>query len=292
MAHGFNEVPDWFSSENQGAGIAVAQRDLVLLMVDHPGQQANRGLYRIGRNLDAAGNVTAGWTPWIDVPGWFSWENQGADIAVADLFNNGGRDLVVLMVDNAPQQNRGVFRIGHGLDANGNVTGGWTPWIDVPDWFAWENQGAGITVTPRDAQGRCHLVVFMIDNPPGANRGLYRVGRDLAADGTVQGGWSAWTEVPGWFSWENQGGSVATVDLARNGSLDLVTFQIDNAMPTEDAGGQNQAFFRIDKGLSADGAVAAPATDWLGSAALVPVGKSVRRHRDRRDRRHPQAVRT
>jgi hypothetical protein len=270
MAHGFNEVPDWFSSENQGVGIAVVQGDLVLLMVDHPGQQANRGLYRIGRNLDAAGNVTAGWTPWIDVPGWFSWENQGADIAVADLFNNGGRDLVVLMVDNAPQQNRGVYRIGHGLDANGNVTGGWTPWIDVPDWFAWENQGAGITVTPRDAQGRCHLVVFMIDNPPGANRGLYRVGRDLAADGTVQGGWSAWTEVPGWFSWENQGGSVATVDLARNGSLDLVTFQIDNAMPTEDAGGQNQAFFRIDKGLGPDGAVTAPATDWLGVPHWFP----------------------
>ena len=264
MANGFNDIPDWFSSENQGAGVAVAQNDLVVLMVDHPGQQPNRGLYRLGKNLDNTGKVTGAWTPWIDIPDWFSFENQGADIAIADLFNNGGRDLVVLMVDNPPQQNRGLYRIGRGLDGNGAVTGGWTPWIDVPEWFSWENQGAGVAVTPRDAQGKCHLIVFMIDNPPEVNRGLYRIGRDLAADGTVQGGWSAWTDVTGWFSWENQGGGVAAIDLVRNGSLDLVTFQIDNALPTEDAGGKNEAFFRIDKGLPLDGPVQIPATDWLG----------------------------
>ena len=81
MPEGFETVPDWFSDENQGAGIAIAdlgdgQHHLVILMVDNPPQQ-NRGLYRIGRNLDALGRVTGGWTPWIDVPDWFSWENQG-----------------------------------------------------------------------------------------------------------------------------------------------------------------------------------------------------------------------
>ena len=270
MAHGFNDIPDWFSSENQGAGIAVSGTDLFVFMVDHPGQQPNRGLYRLGKNLDPAGAVHGPWTPWIDVPDWFSFENQGADIAVADLFNNGGRDLIVLMVDNPPGQNRGLYRIGRGVDGNGAITGGWTPWIDVPDWFSWENQGAGIAVTPRDRQGKCHLIVFMIDNPPGMNRGVYRIGRDLAADGTVQGGWSDWTDVQGWFSWENQGAGVATIDLARNGSLDLVTFQIDNAMPTEDTGGKNEAFFRIDKGLSLNGAVAEPGTDWLGIPHWFP----------------------
>jgi hypothetical protein len=264
MAHGFFDVPDWFSSDNQGAGIAIAGNDLVVLMVDHPGQRANRGLYRLGRALGAGGDVTGGWTEWIDIPDWFSWDNQGADVAVADLFNNGGRDMIVLMVDNAPQQNQGLYRIGRGLDGQGNVTGGWTPWIAVPDWFSWENQGAGVWVTPRDGQGKCHLIVFMIDDPPTANRGLYRIGRDLAADGTVQGGWSAWTDVAGWFSWDNQGGGIATIDLARNGSLDLVSFQIDNATPSEDAGGKNEGFFRIDTGLSLDGPVAAPGVDWLG----------------------------
>src|ERR687896_452273 len=164
MAADFLPVPDWFSWANQGAGVAVAdlagQQHLVVLMVDD-GPEQNRGVYRLGRGL-AGNGVQGDWTPWIDVPDWFSWANQGADVAVADLSGNGGRDLVVLMVDDGPQQNRGLYRIGRGLGADGTVTS-WTPWIDVPDWFSWQNQGAGIAVTDPDAQGRRDLVVFMID---------------------------------------------------------------------------------------------------------------------------------
>ena len=105
----------------------------------------------------------------------FPTENQGADIAVADLAGNGRRDLIVLMVDNQVGQNRGIYRVGRGLDANGNITGGWTGWIDVPFWFSWENQGAGVAISPPDAQGQRNLVVFMIDNPPGLNQGLYKI---------------------------------------------------------------------------------------------------------------------
>ena len=50
------------------------------------------------------------------------------------------------MIDNPPGQNRGVYQIGRSLDANGNVTGGWTGWIDVPNWFSFENQGGGIAL--------------------------------------------------------------------------------------------------------------------------------------------------
>jgi hypothetical protein len=268
MPPGFTAVPDWFSSENQGAGVAVAnlggQPCLVAIMVDHPGGQPNRGLTRIGRNLDAEANVTGGWSPWIDVPDWFPWENQGADVAAADLTGNSQPDLVVFMIDNPPQQNRGLYRVGRDLDANGNVTGGWSPWIDVPDWFPWENQGGGIALTPRDAQGRQNLVVFMIDNPPGPNAGWYRIGRDIDGDGTVRGGWSAWTPVPGWFSWENQGGGVAVADTQHDGTLDLIVFQIDNATTPPSPTGQNQAFFRIGTGLADTGAVAEWGSDWLG----------------------------
>ena len=48
-----------------GAGVAIAdlsgigKSDLVVLMVDNPTGQ-NRGVYRVGRNLDAAGNPTGG----------------------------------------------------------------------------------------------------------------------------------------------------------------------------------------------------------------------------------------
>jgi hypothetical protein len=265
MPEGFQAVPDWFPWENQGAGVAVADlgshQHLVVLMVDDaPGQ--NRGLYRIGRNLDAAGQVTGLWTPWIEIPDWFSWENQGADVAVADLSGSGGADLVIFMIDNGPGQNRGLYRIGKGLDANGAVTGGWTAWTDVPDWFPWENQGGGIAVTAPDAQGQRDLIVFMIDNAPGQNRGLYRVGKGLDANGAVTGGWTAWTDVPDWFPWENQGGGIAVADLDGDGSRDLVIFMIDNAVQADNNGGQNQGYVRIGRKLGADGAVAGWDESW------------------------------
>ena len=98
-------------------------------------------------------------TAYSAVPDWFSWENQGVDAALADLTGSGRPDLVVLMVDDGPQQNRGLYRIGRDLDAAGVVTGGWTPWVDVPDWFSWQNQGAGIDVADVSGSGRPDLVV-------------------------------------------------------------------------------------------------------------------------------------
>jgi hypothetical protein len=54
-----------------------------------------------------------------------------------------------------------------------------------------------------------------ITNPgsPPSNRAYYRVGWDLDTAGNVTGGWSAPTEVPGWFGAENQGAGVAAVRL-------------------------------------------------------------------------------
>ena len=62
----------------------------------------------------------------ITIPDWFSFENQGAGVALADLSGGGPRDLVVLMVDSPPGQNRGFYRVGKGIAADGTATGGWT----------------------------------------------------------------------------------------------------------------------------------------------------------------------
>ena len=259
----FLPIPEWFSWENQGADIAVASLanngtlDLFVFMIDNPGGP-NRGAYRIGKTLSAEGAVTGGWTPWIDVPDWFSAENQGAGIAVADLNQDGQQDLVIFMIDSKPNENRGLFRVGRKLDAAGNVTGGWTAWINVPDWFSFENQDAAITLGKPDAQGRCDLFVLMIDNPPGVNRGKYRIGRKLDALGNVTGGWTPWIDVPDWFPWENQGAGIAVADLDNNGTTDLVVFHVDNA-PND----QNQAFFRIGRNIDANGATN-NWSDWFG----------------------------
>jgi hypothetical protein len=262
VANVFRPVPDWFSWQNQGGGIAVGSlagdgtQDLAVLMVDSP-PGPNQGLYRFGRALDRQGAVTGAWTPWIPVPDWFSHENQGANLALADLDGDGRPELIVAMVDSPEGKNRGLFRIGRALDAAGEVTAGWTGWIDIPDWFSFDNQGIAVAVTPPDQQGGRDLVVLMIDNPAQANRGLYRLGKDLGADGTVSR-WTPWRDVPDWFSWDNAGCGVAVIDLAGDGGRDLVVFQIDDATQ------QNQAFYRIGGRLDGAGEPAQPWGPWLG----------------------------
>jgi hypothetical protein len=141
--------------------------------------------------------VTGGWTPWIDVPGWFSWDNQGAGIGIADLTNAGQHDLIVFQIDNPVEQNQAFYKIGSQIDINGNIARGWIPaplpggapgigWLGVPAWFAWENQGGGIATFMRN--GKPAMAVMMIDNPPGQNAGYYRI-LPLDQDPSRDGQW-------------------------------------------------------------------------------------------------------
>jgi hypothetical protein len=234
-------VPDWFSFENQGAGVVAVDldkdgsQDLFVFMIDNPPGQ-NQGYYRLGKRLDATGNVTGGWGPWIPIPDWFSFENQHGAISVADLDHDGNLELIVLMVDNPPSQNRGVFRIGRKLDANGNVTGGWTPWIDVPDWFSWENQGAGVAVVDPGSTGPPDLLIFQIDGAIEQNQAFYKIGTGIDANGNVAD-WSLWRGVPEWFAWENQGGGIAA--MQNNGARELAVMMVDNPP------GPNAGYYRV-----------------------------------------------
>ncbi|WP_459956920.1 galactose oxidase-like domain-containing protein [Nocardia sp. IFM 10818] len=189
----------------------------------------------------------------VPVPGWFSRNNQDCGIAVGDIDGDGGLDVVVLMIDDPPEQNGGFYRVGKGLAGDGTVQE-WGPWLTVPDWWGWENQGGGIALADLSGNGQLDLVVFLVDNPAGQNQGYYRVGRDLAGDGTVTGGWTAWLPVPDWFGWENQGADICLTRI--DGRDTLVVLTVDNPP------GQNSGRFRLAKGLTADGAVA-EWTPWL-----------------------------
>lgn len=126
-------------------------------------------------------NITGGWTPWLDVPDWFSWQNAGAGVAGADVTGNGRPDIVAFGVDDPPGPqpppstvpsglNQAYYRIGRDIDADGHPTGGWSSLMGVNNWFSWENQGAALAVL--DAT---ELVVFAVDHPPGGNAGFYTV---------------------------------------------------------------------------------------------------------------------
>jgi Domain of unknown function (DUF1929) len=260
---GFIDIPKWDSFENQGADLAVTnldndqRQDLIVLRVDNPPGK-NQGFYRIGKNIDTSGVVSGGWGNWIEIPDWFSDENQGAGIAIADLDKTGRSDLVVFMIDNPPGKNQGFYKVGKNLDADGNVTGGWSNWIEIPDWRFFDNQYGSIAIADLDQDGKPELVIFVIDNPGDLNAGFYRIGKGLDPNGVITGGWTDWIAVPEWFSWENQGAGLAIADTEKKGVLDLVLFQIDNAI------GQNQAFYKIGKNINANGLVAGDWGPWLG----------------------------
>lgn len=245
-------VPGWFGEETQGADIAVAdisgngKPDLVIFHIDNPAGE-NHGYYRVGWDLDATGSV-AGWSPKLDLPGWFGSEDQGAGIAIADLNGNGRPDLIVFYLDNPDGENQGYYRIGWDLDKSGQVT----RWSEDPiavqvTWFGAENQGAGIAIADISGSGMPDLVVFYIDNPEGENKGYYRIGWDLDASGNVTGDWSQPIEVPGWFGTETQGAGIAIGDIDGDGTLGMIVFHIDNK------DGENSAYLRIGQKLDHNG---------------------------------------
>jgi hypothetical protein len=240
------EIPDWGSDQNQGGSVAVADfgaggLGLVVFQVQHVEPGPNIGRFRIGRNLAADGSVTGGWSAWQTVPGWTSWRDQHAAIAVADLDADGRPELVVFHIDDFhtehPQRpNKGFYRVGKNLAADGTV-GSWGAWVEV-DWFSWFNQGAGLAIADLDGNGRPEIIIFQIDNPPGENAGFCRVGWNLDQEGIVRDGWGPWVRFDGWGSAENQGGGFALAMLGP-ARLKAVVFQVDGRP------GLNQGLFAV-----------------------------------------------
>lgn len=215
-------------------------------------------------------------TPLVAVPGWFGSEDQGADIALADINGNGVVDLVVLHIDNPGGENHGYYRIGWNLGASGAPAGGWSNIKPIPGWFGAEDQGAGLAIADINGNGRPDLVVFHIDNPGGENHGYYRIGWNLDTAGNVTGGWSPVIAIPGWFGAEDQGGGIAVADLDGDGRPELVVFHLDNP------GGENHGYYRVGRRLDTSGNVTGgwgPVTavpGWFGSAdqgAGIAIGK-------------------
>jgi hypothetical protein len=97
---------------------------LIIFHIDNPGGE-NHGYYRIGRNLDASGNVTGGWSRIKSVPGWFGAEDQGAGIALTNLTGNNHPDLLIFHVDNPSGENHGYYRVAFDLMPYG-VPARWT----------------------------------------------------------------------------------------------------------------------------------------------------------------------
>lgn len=126
-----------FNPENvQCSSIAVAHirggptPDLLLVIVD---KKVGKNIiqYRIGYDLGPDGAARGGWSPLIDVKGWYGRDTTSVAIFVTNLDESGRPDLVLYHVDNTPGMKIGSIRIGKDLNTTGHVTGGWTKFIQV-----------------------------------------------------------------------------------------------------------------------------------------------------------------
>jgi hypothetical protein len=130
--------------------------------------------FRIGRALDADGQVTGGWSAWQPIPDWPAEENRGGDIALADLAGDDRRALVVVTVAGTTGESRDRYRVGRGLDADGALAGRWSEWTTIPDWRPDPGHGVGADVGDLDGDGRPDLIVFRVATASRASGGAIR----------------------------------------------------------------------------------------------------------------------
>jgi subtilisin family serine protease len=212
--------------------------DLIAFHVDDPAGP-NIGWYKVGWDFEPSGNVTGGWTAVKNIPGHWGDVGDGADIAAADLNNNGRPDLVAFHIDDPAGPNIGWYKVGWDLDQNGDVRGGWTEVRQIPGHWGDRDGGGGFAIGDLNGNGRPDFVTFHMDDPAGANIGWYRVGWDVDTAGNVTGGWTDVRNIPGHWGDATEGGGIAIDDVNGNGRPDFIVLHVD------DPAGPNFGFYRI-----------------------------------------------
>jgi len=255
-------VPGRWSSSVSGGGVAVGDLsgdgsiDAVVWstepdvagLVDGTGPGTGSGGWlRVGRALNCDGLATGGWSSPVAIPGGQGREGRGGGITLFDLTGSGHLDVVLLQVASYELGSSLSYRVGYDLAPSGQAAG-WSAAMPVPPWSARACQGTGIAVANFGGGGRGHrdsgacLVVGHVGDAMADHQASYRVGRSLAADGTVKDGWTNAEEIGGWFGWESTHAGIAAADLTGNGRVDLIVFHVDNPI------GESSGFYRLAGG--------------------------------------------
>ncbi|SDS73717.1 DUF3892 domain-containing protein [Actinopolymorpha singaporensis] len=282
-------LPHRVGDPTQGFALAVAdldgnsgRPDLLQFWIEEIPGYGNFGKWRIGRNLDAAGNP-ASWTDERRMPTpmstfyapsgalSISYRVENGTATLADLDGDGRQELVVVYVSGAPADRRLYLRIGWRINPDsGAAEGGWSESVEVP----WETRtaatappvvGMGVSVDDLNGDLRPELTVLLLEQVGGAVRASYRIGWQLNARGKVTGGWSPIKQIPGSFGASVAGAGIAVADVSGSAQPDLVVFHLENPEM------ENRAYYRIgwDCNAAGDPARWGPATriqadGWFG----------------------------
>ncbi|MEX1363880.1 MAG: fibrinogen-like YCDxxxxGGGW domain-containing protein, partial [Nannocystaceae bacterium] len=181
-------TPDGFGWYTAGADVAVgdvgagAKPDMVLLHVDDP-LGGNRAYYQIGWDLDESGSPTLGWSERTEIPGDFGIDGTGAGLSLADIDGDGSMDMVVTHIESQfLGDNRAYYQIGWNLNQQGQVTGGWSDRVQMPNDFGGDTAEAGAAMLDLDNDGRMDLISFHVRESFGRDEGYYQIGWGLDAD--------------------------------------------------------------------------------------------------------------
>lgn len=172
-------VAGWFSPQTAGAGIDAADLDgngipevVVFHLRNLPGD--NEGFFEIGWNLNADG-YPEHWGPMTHVPGWFGDVSRGAGLALVETEVGSPPSIVVFHLDDPAGEDRGYYRVAD-LDEHGNVVGGWSDLIGIPEWWGEGNRAGGVGAWDLGEDGSVDLVFFQVEHRDGDNPGYYRWG--------------------------------------------------------------------------------------------------------------------
>ncbi len=185
-------------------------------------------------------------------------EGQGGGAAIADINGNGVPDLLLLAIDNPPEDNTARYRVGFDL----NTEGAAASWSDlfVSPGMGYESQGGGAAIADLNGNGRPDAILMAYDNPDGQNNFRYRIAWDLMANGAPSG-WSDLKVVDG-AGYEGDGAGADLADINNNGRPDLIVLAYD------DPDQQNNFRYKVGFDLNANGDAAA----WSGVAQFDGLG--------------------
>ena len=184
------QIPGWVGLNTQGADLAMldvngnGRPEIFFGWIDNPAD-VNQGYYRVGRDLDASGNVASwGADPPQKIAGAFGPQDSGLGLTLADMNSDGHPELVAAWVRNGDGGNEWAYALGEGLDQDGLVAS-WAPGPPIAGWVGGATAAASLASADLvGGDGRPELVVGWIDAPATGEVAWLRVGqtRPLSGD--------------------------------------------------------------------------------------------------------------
>lgn len=168
----------------EGAGASIVDMDnngildIVLMAYDAP-SGPNLIRYKVGYNLSTSGVATSWSTP-VALTGMGDY-GDGAGIAFTDVDNNGTRDIILMVYDDATGANFFRYRVGLSVNSAG-VPQTWLPDQVIPG-LGDIGEGAGLSVRDIDGNGVKDLIFMAYDGTVGTNKFVYKIGFNLNNQG-------------------------------------------------------------------------------------------------------------